>query len=68
MSRHFKSTDLRKVQNDDSLWWLNNLLTVETVATLQQLLGNALVTYIPEHSKDELHRPFTTSIAPDQQK
>ena len=45
---------------------LNNLL--ETVATRQQRPGNALVTNIPEHSKDELQRLFTTSIAPDRQK
>ena len=45
---------------------LNNLL--ETTAIPQQRPGNALVTNIPEHSKDELQRLFTTSIAPDQQK
>ena len=45
---------------------LNNLM--ETAATQQQRPGNALVTNIPEHSKDELQRLFTTSIAADRQK
>ena len=45
---------------------LNNLL--ETADTPQQRPGNALVTNIPEHSKDELQSVFTTSIAPDRQK
>ena len=45
---------------------LNNLL--ETTTILQQRPGNALTTNIPEHSKDELHILFTTSIAPDRQK
>ena len=44
---------------------LNNLL--ETAATPQQRPGNALVTNVPQHSKDELQRLFTTSIAPDRQ-
>ena len=46
-------------------WCFNNLL--ETAATPQRP-GNILVTNIPEHSKDELQRLFTTSIAPDRQK
>ena len=45
---------------------LNNLM--ETAATQQQRPGNALVTNIPELSKDELQRLFTTSIAADRQK
>ena len=36
-------------------------------ATSQQRPGNALTTNIPEHSKDELQRLFTPSIAPDRQ-
>ena len=37
-------------------------------ATSQQRPGNALTTKIPEHSKDELQKLFTPSIAPDRQK
>ena len=47
-------------------WCFDNLL--ETAATPELRLGNALVTNIPENSKDELQRPFMTSIAPHRQK
>ena len=59
-----KSTEL--LLNDDSFWCFNNLL--EIAATPHERPGNALTTNIPEHSKDELQRLFTTSIAPDRQK
>ena len=42
-------------------WCFNNIL--ETAATPQQRLGNALVANIPKNSKDGLQR-----ITPDQQK
>ena len=65
-----RQLNLIKVQkfykNDDSSWCFNNLL--ETAATPQQRPGNALTTNIPENSKEELQRLFTTSIAPDRQK
>ena len=48
-----------------NLWCLNNLL--ETATTPQQRPENALVTNIPENSKDELQSLATTSIAPDRQ-